>query len=84
MEGVPEAGLLTLLGREGLDGLQVEVVVEVEVAQALAVNEEVEHVVPLPANLESHLHPVQLRLRCVFDLIRDQLVHGCARRCFFF
>lgn len=63
MEGVPEAGLLPLLGREGLDRLQVEVVVQVEVAQALAVDEEVEHVIPLPAHLESHLNPVQLRLR---------------------
>lgn len=62
MEGVPEAGLLALLGRERLDRLEVEVVVQVEVAQALAVDEKVEHIVPLAADLQPHLHPVQLRL----------------------
>lgn len=62
MERVAEAGFLPLLGRQRLHRLQVEVVVQVEVAQALPVNEEVEQVVALPAHLQSHFHPVQLRL----------------------
>lgn len=62
VEGVSEAGLLALLGRQRLDRLQVEVVVQVEVAQALSVDEEVEHVVPLTAHLQPDFHPVQLRL----------------------
>jgi hypothetical protein len=44
----------TDLGGERLDGLQVEVVVEVEVVQVLAMDQQVEHVVPLPAHLRAH------------------------------
>ena len=44
----------------GLDWFEVEVVVEVEVVEVLAVDEEVQHVVALPADLEPRLHPVQL------------------------
>lgn len=51
MEGVAEPGLLALLGGEGLDGLQVEVVVQVEVVEVLAVDEQVQHVVPLATDL---------------------------------
>mmetsp|Transcript_4532 Transcript_4532/g.13244 ORF Transcript_4532/g.13244 Transcript_4532/m.13244 type:complete len:1314 (+) Transcript_4532:2393-6334(+) len=61
VEGVPEAALLALLGGEGLHGLEVEVVVEVEVVDVLAVDEEVEHVVALAADLQARLHPVDLR-----------------------
>jgi hypothetical protein len=61
MESVSEPRLFALLGGERLDGLQVEVVVQVKVVQVLAVNEEVEHVVPLPAHLQPRLHPVDLR-----------------------
>ena len=59
VEGVAEAGLLALLGGERLDGLEVEVVVEVEVVEVLAVDEEVEHVVALTANLKPDLDPVE-------------------------
>lgn len=62
MEGIPEARFFPLLGGQSLDRLQVEVVVEVEVAQGFPVNEEVEHVVPLTAYLQADLDPVQLRL----------------------
>ena len=51
VEGVAEAGLLALLGGERLDGLEVEVVVEVQVVEVLAVDEQVEHVVALPTHL---------------------------------
>ena len=58
MEGVAKAGFLSLFGGEGLDWLEVKVVVQVEVVEVLAVDEQVEHVVALPAHLEPHLHPV--------------------------
>ena len=51
VEGVAEARLLALLGGESLDGLEVEVVVEVQVVDVLAVDEQVEHIVALPADL---------------------------------
>jgi len=50
MESVAEARLLSFLGRECLDRLQVEVVVEMQVVQVLAVDEQVEHVVTLSTN----------------------------------
>ena len=52
MEGIAEAGLLPLFGGECLDRLQIEVVVQVQVVQILAVDEQVEHVVPLAAHLQ--------------------------------
>lgn len=48
------------LGGERLDRLQVEVVVQVQIVEVLPVNEKVEHVVALAANLQPYLHPVQL------------------------
>lgn len=45
---------------ESLDRLQVEVVVQMQVVEVLAVNEQVEHVVTLSADLQANLHPVQL------------------------
>lgn len=56
--GVSETRLLALLGRERLNRFKVQVVVEVEVVEVLAVDEEVEHVVALPADLETSLDPV--------------------------
>ena len=45
---------------ECLDRLQVEVVVEMQVVEVLSVDKQIEHVVTLSANLQAHLHPVQL------------------------
>lgn len=56
VEGVSKARLLALLSGERLDGLQVEVVVEVEVIQVLAVDQQVQHVVALPAHLRRQPH----------------------------
>ena len=50
----------TNLCGECLDRLQVKVVVQVEIVQVLAVDQQVEHVVTLTTDLEAHLHPVQL------------------------
>ena len=61
VEGVTEARLLALLGGERLDGLEVEVVVEVQVVDVLAMDEQVQHVVALPADLQAGLDPVELR-----------------------
>ena len=60
VERVAEARLLALLGRQRLDGLQVEVVVEVQVVEPLAHDQQVEHVVALAADLQSRLDPIQL------------------------
>eukprot|EP00123_Amoebidium_parasiticum_P018100 comp24100_c1_seq1/m.43517 comp24100_c1_seq1/g.43517 ORF comp24100_c1_seq1/g.43517 comp24100_c1_seq1/m.43517 type:complete len:308 (+) comp24100_c1_seq1:5498-6421(+) len=60
MEGIAEATLLTLLGGECLDGLEVEVVVQVQVVEVLAVDQQVEHVVALTAHLQTGLDPVEL------------------------
>ena len=47
MEGVAETGFLTLFGGERLDGLQVEVEIQMQVVEILAVNQEIQHVVAL-------------------------------------
>lgn len=61
VEGVSESRLLALLRRKRLDRLQVHVEVEVEVVQVLAVDEEVEHVVTLAADLKTRFDPVDRR-----------------------
>lgn len=43
-----------------LDRFQVEVVVKMQVVEVLAVDKQIEHVVALSANLQTHFHPVQL------------------------
>jgi hypothetical protein len=53
VEGISEPALLALLGGKGLDWLQVEVVVQVQVVEVLAVDQQVEHVVALAAHLQS-------------------------------
>eukprot|EP00951_Prasinocladus_malaysianus_P049174 scaffold666802_cov55-Prasinocladus_malaysianus.AAC.1 len=60
VECIAKAALLALLGGQRLDGLEVEVVVQVQVVEVLAVDEQVEHVVALAAHLQARLHPVQL------------------------
>jgi len=51
VERIAEARLLALLGGQCLDGLEIEVVVEVQVVEILAVNQQIQHVVALPAHL---------------------------------
>lgn len=64
---VPEARLLSLLGGECLHRLEVKVVVQVKVVEVLAVYEQIQHVVTLPADLQPSLHPVQ---RCRLEELR--------------
>ena len=52
MECIAKPGLLPLLGGQGLDWLQVEVVVQMQVVEVLAMNQQIEHVVALPADLQ--------------------------------
>lgn len=52
MESIAKAGLLALLGGQRLDGLQVEVVVQMQVVEVLAMDEQVQHVVALSADLQ--------------------------------
>lgn len=66
VEGVAETRLLSLLGGERLHGFEIEVVVEMQVIQVLAVNEQIQHVVALTAHLQTRLHPVDGR--CLEEL----------------
>ena len=59
VERVAEPRLLSLLGRQRLHRLQVEVVVQVEVVQVLAMDQKIQHVVALAANLKTDLDPVE-------------------------
>ena len=45
-------------GGECLDGLEVEVVVQVKVVEVLTMDEEIEHVITLTTHLKPRLHPV--------------------------
>ena len=51
----------TRLCCQRFDRLKVEVIVEMQVVHVLAVDEQVEHVVTLTANLQPRLYPVELR-----------------------
>ena len=59
MKSVSESRLLSLFGGQGLDWLQVEVVIQMEIVEVLTMDQQVEHVVTLPADLEANLDPVQ-------------------------
>lgn len=60
VERIPKSGLLTFFCGEGFHRLQVEVVVQVKVVEVLSVNQQVQHVVTLPAHLETNFYPIQL------------------------
>lgn len=76
MEGISESRLLSLLGRlhwismilyfcEGmtyqrLDGLQIQVVVEMQVVEILSVDEKIQHIVSLSNDLKTSFHPVEV------------------------
>jgi hypothetical protein len=62
MESISESGSLSLLGREGLDRLQVHVVIQVKVVQVLSVDKEIEHVVTLSTDLKTGFDPVEIGL----------------------
>lgn len=59
MESVTETRFLTLLRRQRLDRLQVEIVIQMKVVQVLTMDQQVEHVVALATHLQASLDPVQ-------------------------
>ena len=59
MKSVTETRLLSFFCGQGLDGFQVEVIIQVQIVEILSMNQQVEHVVALSADLQSRLHPVK-------------------------
>ena len=59
VEGVSESTFLALFCSQSFDGLQIEVVVEMEEVEILSVNQKIEHVVALATDLETSFNPVQ-------------------------
>lgn len=59
MERIAETRLLSLLGSQCLDWLQIEVVIQMEVVQILAVDQQIQHIVALTQNLKSSLDPIK-------------------------
>lgn len=75
VESIAEARLLALLGGERLDRLQVKVVVQMEVVQVLAMDQQIQHVVALPA----HLHiPTQDLTQTRTHCENMQLINRCS------
>ncbi len=68
MESIAKSRLFPLLGGQRLHRLQVEVVVQVEIVQILAMDQQIQHVVPLTTDLQ---HPEKLVLNI------SQLVKLC-------
>lgn len=58
VESITKSRLFPLFGGQSFDGFEGEVVVEVEVVEVFAVDEEVEHVEALFDDLEAGFHPV--------------------------
>ena len=76
MERISKTRLLSLFGGQGLDRFQVEVVVQVQVSQVLAVDQQVEHVETLAADLKTRFNPVDCclleelgRLQCLEQVL---------------
>jgi len=62
MEGCSGKAVTVNLRSQCLRGLQVEVIVQVQVVQILPMNQKVEHVVALATHLQPDLNPVQFSL----------------------
>ena len=60
MEGITKPRLLPLLRSKCLGRLQIEVIIQILIIQLLAIDQQIQHIVPLPANLQPHLHLIQL------------------------
>ena len=59
MESVAKSGFFTLFGRQSLDRFQVEIVIQMQVVEIFAVNQQIQHVVTLSTDLKSDLDPIQ-------------------------
>jgi hypothetical protein len=69
VESVSEARLLSLLGGQRLDGLQIKIVIEMKVREVLSVYQEIQHVEALATNLKACFDPVDCGLLKEFGLI---------------
>lgn len=61
MERITEPRLLTLLRGQRFHRLQIEIVIQMQVVQVLAMDQQVQHVVALAADLQAGLDPIQRR-----------------------
>ena len=59
MEGIAKSRLLALLGGQRLHRLQIEVVIQMQVVQVLAMDQQVQHVVALPTHLHTTIGAVK-------------------------
>lgn len=59
VESVTKSRLLSLFGGKSLNGLQIKIVIQMEVVEVLSVNKKVEHVITLSTDLKAGLHPVK-------------------------
>ena len=59
MEGIAETRLLTLLRGECFNRFQIEVIVQMKVIEIFSMNEQIQHVVALPANLQAYFNPIK-------------------------
>src|SRR6266536_6387023 len=62
MERVSESRLLSLFGCKCLERVQVEVVIKMQIRQVLTMNEKIEHIEALSADLKTSFNPIYSRL----------------------
>ena len=77
MKGISKSRLFTFFGCQRLDWLEIKVVVQVQVVEILAMDEEVEHVESLTGNLETCFNPInfcRLKKLCGFQLAKEVLL----------
>jgi hypothetical protein len=71
MKRISKSRLFTLLCRQSLDRLQIKVVIQMEVIQILAMDQQIQHIESLSTNLQSSLDPINfctLEKLCGFQL----------------
>ena len=60
VESITKARAFPFLRCQGFDRLQVEIEIQMQVSDILAMNQQVEHIVSLATNLQTRLYPIQL------------------------
>lgn len=60
MKCISKSRLLPLLSGQGFHRLQLEVIVQMEIVEILPVDQQIQHVVALPGDLEAALNPIYL------------------------
>ena len=59
MESITESGLFTFFSGQSLHGLQIEVVIQMQIVQVLTMNQQVQHVITLTADLKANFDPIK-------------------------